>query len=76
MDFFRWMVENWELGDPLKPPLSHLNPMGRPSPIGFPGIENIFKQGSPMIGAFVILALLAVAYRKTRLRKRQTPDCP
>ncbi|MEM8797352.1 MAG: hypothetical protein AAGE61_17460 [Pseudomonadota bacterium] len=71
MEFFRWMVRNWDFGDFEHPPGVFGN---IPNPAGFPGIENIFKQGSPMIGAFVILALLAAAYSKTRLRKRQAPD--
>lgn len=65
MGFFDFMMWNLEAGEPAQPDKFII----LPPPVGFPGVENIIAHSSPMVGVFVLLALVAVTFRKRRRAK-------
>lgn len=62
MDFFKWVGDNWHLAEEQH--YGYLIFISSIKPVGFPGYENIFKDGSAIIGIFVVLTFSILFIRR------------
>ena len=67
MSFFKWIGENWRLGD--ENVFNTWYHFYVPKPIGFPGTYSIFQDGSALMGGVVLLAF-SILFIRRKFKKK------
>ena len=67
MSIFKWVGENWRLGD--EPNDIVWFQFYVADPIGFPGTYSIFQDGSALVGGAVLLAF-SILFIRRKFKKK------